>query len=229
MAPAGTAKSKEPEVALARQRAEQDLTDLNRTRKQSASPASSGFASHATAPCVTSQAVSCCLRQHERRRPPRSRGRTSTPQLRRRIELAAEDVVVAHEESPGPRVRTRRPSEDRLRHSQSRGRRTRKRVTVIRSTGVRRIEVKGRKRGQPVQADDQRVVQGPTTRRHLLVVRRLGSVERPRPRPADGAEPGHVSGLRQEGSGGRPLLRSAGRRRGAGRTRPWRETEMNGT
>ena len=56
------------------------------------------------------------------------------------------------------------------------------------------------------QADHQRVVQGAAARRHLLVVRRLGSVERPRTRLADGAEPGHVPGLRQEGSGGRALL-----------------------
>ena len=71
-------------------------------------------------------------------------------QLRRRIELAAEDVVVAHEEARGrecERVGHLKIGFD-IRSLAPPDSQTGYRDPV---TGVRRIEVKGRKRGQPVR------------------------------------------------------------------------------
>ena len=60
------------------------------------------------------------------------------------------------------------------------------------------------------------VLKGAATRGHVLAVRGLGPAGPSRPRPAHGAKPGQVPGLREERVGGRPILRLARRGRGAG-------------
>ena len=139
---------KEPEVALARQRAEQNLADLERTqRERIAGVARLRVARHGPVRYVAS-----CLVL------PSDTAIDSFPELaeeqdaalKRRIELAAEDIVVAHEEArnrdcervghlkigfdirslaiPDPQTGYRDPVD-----------------------GVRRIEVKGRRAGRPVR------------------------------------------------------------------------------
>ena len=141
-------ESDEPEVTLARQRAEQDLTDLERTRRERLAGieririARQGPALH----------IASCLVL-----PPDTDaehfvalGQEADPALNRRVELAAEDVVVAYEEAHGRECQ-------RVGH-EKRGFDIRSLAPPDPQTGyrdpvasVRRIEVKGRKRGQPVR------------------------------------------------------------------------------
>ena len=141
-------EAEEPEVALARQRAEQDLEDLNRTRKERLAGVDRlRIARHGPVRHV----ASCLVLP-----PDSSASDVPVPvdepdaQLRRRIELAAEDVVVAHEEARGrecERVGHLKIGFD-IRSLAPANSQTGYRDPV---TGVRRIEVKGRRRGQPVR------------------------------------------------------------------------------
>ena len=141
-------ESREPEVSLARQRAEQDLADLERTRAERLTGvdrlrvARSGPVHH----------VASCLVL-----PPETAIDTFPglaeeldPVSKRRIEIAAENVVVAYEEAHGrecERVGHLKIGFD-IRSLAPPNSQTGYRDPV---TGVRRLEVKGRKRGQPVR------------------------------------------------------------------------------
>ena len=141
-------EAKEPKVALARQRAEQDLEDLHRTRTERLAGVDRlRIARHGPMRHV----ASCFVLP-----PDMSAGDISVPpdepdaQLRRQIELAAEDVVIAHEETLGrecERVGHLKIGFD-VRSLAAPDPQTGYRDPV---TGVRRIEVKGRQRGQPVR------------------------------------------------------------------------------
>ena len=139
---------KESEVALALHRAEQDLVDLLRTRTERLAGAERlRIARHGPARHVASgvvlppdTAADCFPELAEE----------PDVQLRRRVELAAEAVVVAHEETQGrecERVGHLKIGFD-IRSLAPPDSQTGYRDPV---TGVRRIEVKGRKRGQPVR------------------------------------------------------------------------------
>ena len=141
-------ESKEPEVALARQRAEQDLADLERTQKERlAGVARLRVARHGPARHI----ASCLVLQPGTAtdRFPELAEEIDT-ELKRRVELAAEDVVIAYEETQGrecERVGHLKIGFD-IRSLAPPDPQTGYRDPV---TGVRRIEVKGRKRGQPVR------------------------------------------------------------------------------
>jgi hypothetical protein len=139
-----------PEVALARQRAEQDLADLQRTRTERLAGlqrlviARHGPVRHvATAvvlpPSSDTVAVQLAALVED-----------VDPEIRRRCELAAEDVVLAYEKSRGCEC-------DRVGHLKIgfdiRSLAPADSDTGYRDpvTGVRRIEVKGRMRGQPIR------------------------------------------------------------------------------
>lgn len=139
---------KEPEVALARQRAEQDLVDIQRTQRERLDGvkrlrvARSGSVRHV---------ASCFILP-----PDTATGHLSEitedvdAELKRRVELAAEDVVVAFEETQGrecERVGHLKIGFD-IRSLAQPDPQTGYRDSV---TGVRRIEVKGRKRGGAVR------------------------------------------------------------------------------
>ena len=139
---------KEPEVTLARQRAEQDLEDLERARKERLAGverlriARHGPARH-VASCLVlpSDADTDCFAELVG---------DADPASKRQVELAAEDVVVAWEEAQGREcervghlkigfdVRSLAPPDPQTGYRDP-------------VTGVRRIEVKGRRRGQPVR------------------------------------------------------------------------------
>ena len=139
---------KEPEVTLARQRAEQDLADLERTqRERLAGIARLRIARHGpvlhVASCLVLPPDTGTDRFPDLVEEP-------DPALKRRVELAAEDVVVACEEAQGrecERVGHQKIGFD-IRSLAPPDPQTGYRDPV---TGVRRIEVKGRKRGQPVR------------------------------------------------------------------------------
>ena len=139
---------KEPEVTLARQRAEQDLADLERTQRERLAGierlriARHGPVLH-VASCLVLPPDIDTDRFLELVEEP-------DPALKRRVELAAEDVVVACEEAQGrecERVGHQKIGFD-VRSLAPPDPQTGYRDPV---TGVRRIEVKGRKRGQPVR------------------------------------------------------------------------------
>ena len=139
---------KEPEVSLAQQRAEQDLVDLERIQKERLVGADRlrvarhGPVRH-VASCLVLPPNTAADRFPELAEEPDA-------ELRRRVELAAEDVVVAHEETQGrecERVGQLKIGFD-IRSLAPPDAQTGYRDPV---TGVRRIEVKGRKRGQPVR------------------------------------------------------------------------------
>ena len=139
---------KEPEVTLARQRAAQDLEDLERARKERLAGvdrlriARHGPARH-IASCLVLPPDADTDRFPEFVEEP-------DPALKRQIELAAEDVVIAWEEVQGREcervghlkigfdVRSLAPPDPQTGYRDP-------------VAGVRRIEVKGRKRGQPVR------------------------------------------------------------------------------
>ena len=139
---------KEPEVTLARQRAEQDLADLERTQRERLAGierlriARHGPVLH-VASCLVLPPDTDTDRFLELVEEP-------DPAWKRRVELAAEDVVVAWEEAQGrecERVGHQKIGFD-VRSLAPPDPQTGYRDPVA---GVRRIEVKGRKRGQPVR------------------------------------------------------------------------------
>ena len=107
---------RQPEIALARQRAEQDLIDLQRTRNERLA----GIERLRVARHGPVRHVASCLVM------PPATAAECFPELadepdaalRRQIELAAEDLVVAYEDRPWARMRTSRPPQDRVRHSE---------------------------------------------------------------------------------------------------------------
>ena len=139
---------KEPEVTLARQRAEQDLADLERTqRERFAGIERLRIARHGpvlhVASCLVLPPDTDTDRFLEFVEEP-------DPASKQRVELAAEDVVVAWEEAQGrecERVGHQRIGFD-VRSLAPPDPQTGYRDPVA---GVRRIEVKGRRRGQPVR------------------------------------------------------------------------------
>ena len=141
-------EQKEPEVALARQRAEQDLADLERTqRERLAGVERLRVARHGPARHV----ASCLVLPPDTAN---SQFLASADEvdaaLKRQVELAAEEVVIAYEENQGrtcERVGHQKIGFD-IRSLSPPDPQTGHRDPV---TGVRRIEVKGRKRGQPVR------------------------------------------------------------------------------
>ena len=139
---------KEPEVTLARQRAEQDLADLERTRKERLA----GIERLRIARHGPVRHVASCLVLPPDTETDRGLALVEEPDpaWKRRVELAAEDVVVAWEEARGrecERVGHQKIGFD-VRSLAPPDPQTGYRDPVA---GVRRIEVKGRKRGQPVR------------------------------------------------------------------------------
>ena len=139
---------KEPEVTLARQRAEQDLADLERTQRERLAGiericiARHGPVLH-VASCLVLPPGTETDRFLELDEEP-------DPALKRRVELAAEDIVIAYEEAQGrecERVGHQKIGFD-IRSLAPPDSQTGYRDPV---TDVRRIEVKGRKRGLPVR------------------------------------------------------------------------------
>ncbi len=141
-------EANEPEVALARQRAERDLTDLQRTRQERLA----GMKRLRVARHGPARHVASCLVL-----PPDNAGgglsdlaEEQDAGLKRRVELAAEDIVVAYEEARGrscERVGHLKIGFD-IRSLAAPDPQTGYRDPV---DGVRRIEVKGRRRGQPIR------------------------------------------------------------------------------
>ena len=141
-------ESSEPDVYLARQRAEQDLTNIQRTQEERLT----GVDRLRVARHGSVRHVASCLVV-----PPDTESDTFwglvgelEPGLKRKIELAAEDVVVAYEQSQNrecERVGHQKIGFD-IRSLAVPDPHTGYRDPV---TGVRRIEVKGRKRGMPVR------------------------------------------------------------------------------
>jgi len=135
-----------PEVSLARQRAENDLADLERTRKERMEGmerlklARHGPVRHVATALVFppgAEAVNILAEEIE-------------PDVRRRSEIAAEDIVVAYEEARGwecERVGHLKIGFD-VRSIGPADTQTGYRDPV---TGLRRIEVKGRTRSQPIR------------------------------------------------------------------------------
>jgi superfamily II DNA or RNA helicase len=145
------AREKEsPEVALARQRAEQDLADLQRTRAERLAGldrlaiARQGPVRHVATALVLPPSSDAAAAQLA------ALAEDLDPEVRRRSELAAEDIVVAHEAERGwecERVGHQKIGFD-VRSLAPADSETGYRDPV---QGVRRIEVKGRMRGQPVR------------------------------------------------------------------------------
>ena len=134
-----------PEFALARQRADQDLADLERTRVERLESLSR-LAIARTGP-VRHLATAVVLTPAQAADPQiRSLGEDIDPNVRRLSELAAEDRVVAHEASHGREC-------ERVGHLKL-GFDVRSRGPADPMTGryeVRRIEVKGRSKGQSIR------------------------------------------------------------------------------
>ena len=138
-----------PEVALARQRAENDLTDLERMKNERLaglsrlSIARHGPIKHIASALVFSsdEAIETQLMEV---------AREIDPETRRKIELAAEDIVIKYEMTQGrecERVGHLNIGFD-IRSLAQADPHTGYRDPM---TGVRRIEVKGRRRGQPIR------------------------------------------------------------------------------
>jgi len=135
-----------PDVSLARQRAENDLADLQRTQKermeglQRLNLARHGPVRHlATALVFPPGQEAAVIFPDE-----------LDPEIRRKSELAAEDVVVAYEQSRGwtcERIGHLKIGFD-IRSLGPADSQTGYRDPVA---GIRRIEVKGRKRGMPIR------------------------------------------------------------------------------
>jgi SNF2 family DNA or RNA helicase len=149
-----------PEVALARQRAENDLTDLKRMKDERLtgldrlSIARHGPIKHIASALVFTPACakrSAAGRSVEVIEPQLMEvAREIDPELRRKIELAAEDIVIKHETTQGrecERVGHLKIGFD-IRSLAQADPQTGYRDPM---TGVRRIEVKGRKKGHPIR------------------------------------------------------------------------------
>jgi superfamily II DNA or RNA helicase len=139
-------EAESPEMGLARQRAEQDLADLQRTRTERLAGlerlviARPGPVRHIASALVL-PASGDGLQQF---------ADELDPETRRRIEIAAEDAVVMYEEARGwecERVGHLKIGFD-IRSLGPADSQTGYRDPVV---GLRRIEVKGRKRGQPIR------------------------------------------------------------------------------
>jgi len=138
-----------PEVALARQRAENDLTDLERIKKERlAGLGRLSIARHGPIKHIASALV---LTSAEAIEPQLMEvAREVDPETRRKIELAAEDIVIKYETTKGREcervghlkigfdIRSLAPAEPQTGYRDP-------------VTGVRRIEVKGRRKGQPIR------------------------------------------------------------------------------
>ena len=211
------------EVAIARQRAENDLTDLKRIRQERMAGldrlaiARTGPVRHiATAlviPAAGTGATADFTDELE-------------PELNRESELAAEDVVVAYEKSRGwecERVGHLKIGFD-IRSQGPADPRTGYRDPV---KGIRRIEVKGRKKGatirltvnewyRAVQLGDSYWLYVGLEPAEPAFARRATAGRQPFPQPSLHPESGQASGPRQEGGRGRTLLRRSRRRHRAG-------------
>ena len=136
----------EPEVGLARQRAERDLEDLQRTQAQRLEGMDRLRVAH-HGPVV--HVASCLVTPSDAPAADFAPGGADTA-LRRRVELAAEDVVVAYEEAQGREcervghekigfdIRSLAPPDVQTGYRDP-------------AAGVRRIEVKGRQRGGTIR------------------------------------------------------------------------------
>jgi len=138
-----------PEVALARQRAENDLADLERTREERLTGLDRlEVARHGP---LRHLGTALVLPATDAETPvPAELLEDLDPATKRKIELAAEDVVIAHETGRGwetERVGHLKIGFD-IRSLGPADAQTGYRDPV---QGVRRIEVKGRKKGQPIR------------------------------------------------------------------------------
>ena len=136
----------ETDVALARQRAERDLEDLQRTQALRLD----GVARLRVARHGPVVHVASCLVMPSDMTADDGGGSEADAALRRRVEIAAEDVVVAYEESQGrqcERVGHEKIGFD-IRSLAPPDQQTGYRDPV---SGVRRIEVKGRQRGRTIR------------------------------------------------------------------------------
>jgi len=140
---------REPDVAIARQRAENDLADLTRTRvERLAGLQRLTIAKHGPVRHVATALVLESTRSVEEQI-----GAfldDLDPEVRRKSEIAAEDVVIAYESGRGFEcervghlkigfdVRSLGPADPQTGYRDP-------------VTGIRRIEVKGRRRGQPIR------------------------------------------------------------------------------
>jgi superfamily II DNA or RNA helicase len=140
---------REPDVAIARQRAENDLADLTRTRTERlAGLQRLTLAKHGPVRHVATALVLGGTRSVEEQIG--SALDDLDPEIRRKCEIAAEDVVIVHETARGfecERVGHLKIGFD-IRSIGPADPQTGYRDPV---TGIRRIEVKGRRRGQPVR------------------------------------------------------------------------------
>lgn len=139
----------DPDVGIARQRAENDLADLTRTRAERlAGLERLGIAKHGPVRHVATALVLPTTRSVEEQIG--AAWDDLDPEVRRQSEIAAEDVVVAYETGRGfecERVGHLKIGFD-VRSIGPADPQTGYRDPV---TGIRRIEVKGRRRGQPVR------------------------------------------------------------------------------
>jgi superfamily II DNA or RNA helicase len=142
-------ETREPDVAIARQRAENDLADLTRTRvERLAGLQRLTIAKHGPVRHVATALVLQSTRSVEEQI-----GAVLDdldPEVRRKSEIAAEDVVIAYESGRGFEcervghlkigfdVRSLGPADPQTGYRDP-------------ITGIRRIEVKGRRRGQPIR------------------------------------------------------------------------------
>lgn len=141
-------EAREPGVGLALQRAEQDLADIRRTQSERFDGVKQ---LRIVRPRPVQHIASCLVlpAAAERELAP-GLVEEKDPTVRRRVEVAAEDVAVAYEEAQGrtcQRVGREYVGFD-IRSLAEPDPQTGYRDPV---TGVRRIEVKGRKRGQPIR------------------------------------------------------------------------------
>jgi superfamily II DNA or RNA helicase len=140
---------REPEVAIARQRAENDLADLTRTRiERLAGLERLTLAKHGPVRHVATALVLPSTRSVEEQIGVALAD--LDPEVRRKSEIAAEDVVIAYESGRGFEcervghlkigfdVRSLGPADPQTGYRDP-------------VTGIRRIEVKGRRRGQPIR------------------------------------------------------------------------------
>jgi len=142
-------ESRDPDIAIARQRAENDLADLERTRTERLSGLQRlTLAKHGPVRHVATALVLPSTRSVEEQ----IGGALDDldPEVRRKCEIAAEDVVIAHETARGfecERVGHLKIGFD-IRSIGPADPQTRYRDPI---TGIRRIEVKGRRRDQPIR------------------------------------------------------------------------------
>jgi superfamily II DNA or RNA helicase len=142
-------ESRDPDIAIARQRAENDLADLERTRTERlAGLQRLTLAKHGPVRHVATALVLPSTRSVEEQ----IGGVLDDldPEIRRKCEIAAEDVVIAHETTRGfecERVGHLKIGFD-IRSIGPADPQTGYRDPI---TGIRRIEVKGRRRGQPIR------------------------------------------------------------------------------